>query len=95
LHVYRQTPCPLDAAIFDRLVESAKALEANIKEKEWEYDESAFQQRAREATGLFQQQQFRDAFRAQCRAMLVLMDAVHRYRGKNEDFQPLWDRPAS
>ena len=38
---------------------------------------------------------YRDAFRAQCRAMLVLMEAVHRYRGKNEGFKPVWDRPTA
>ena len=35
-------------------------------------------------------EKFGDAFREECRAMLVLMEAVHRYRGKNEDFKPLW-----
>ena len=28
------------------------------------------------------------------RAMLVLMEAVHQQRGKEEAFNPLWDRPA-
>lgn len=90
LQVYRQMACPLDAATFEKLLQSAQALEANIKEKNWEYDVKAYQDLAKQAAHHLQQQRYRDAFRQQCRAMLVLMEAVHVYRGKNEDFKPLW-----
>ncbi|MBI3823641.1 MAG: serine/threonine-protein phosphatase [Planctomycetes bacterium] len=90
LQVYRQTPCPLDAAIYEKLLQSATALEANIKEKLWQYDVKAYQDLAKQAAQHHQQHHYRDAFRQQCRAMLVLMEAVHAYRGKNEDFKPLW-----
>lgn len=93
LQVYRQAPCPVDAGIHERLALSAKALEGTIKEKGWDYDVKAYQDRLKQAAQFAKQHQVRDAFRAQCRAMLVLMDAVHNYRGKNEDFQPLWDKP--
>ena len=90
LHVYRQTPCPLDAAIYEKLGQSAQALEESIKDKQWVYDVRAYQERLKQAAQHFQHHRFRDAFRAQCRAMLVLMEAVHSYRGKNEDFKPMW-----
>jgi serine/threonine protein phosphatase PrpC len=90
LKVYRQTACPLDTAIYEKLVQSAKALEDSIKEKAWEYDAKAYHDRLKQATQHFKQQHFREAFREQCRAMLVLMEAVHNYRGKNEDFKPVW-----
>jgi len=90
LQVYRQTPCPLDAAIYEKLVQSAKTLEDNIVEKMWEYDAQVYQDLVKQAEQHFKQQHFRDAFRDQCRAMLVLMEAVHAYRGKNEDFKPVW-----
>jgi PPM family protein phosphatase len=90
LQVYRQTPCPLDAAIFEKLVQSAKTLEDSIKEKNWEYDARGYQEHVKLAAAHFKQNRLRDAFREQCRAMLVLMDDVHRYRGKNEDFKPMW-----
>ncbi|HZZ82546.1 MAG TPA: protein phosphatase 2C domain-containing protein [Gemmataceae bacterium] len=90
IQVYRQTPCPLDAAIYERLVQSAKTLEDSIKEKNWEYDARSYQAHLKLAAAHFKQNRLRDAFREQCRAMLVLMDDVHRYRGKNEDFKPLW-----
>ena len=93
LQVYRKMACPLDASIYEKLVQSAKSLEDTIKEKQWEYDAKAYQDRLKQATQYFKQQHFREAFREQCRAMLVLMDAVHRYRGKNEDFKPMWDKP--
>lgn len=90
LQVYRQTPCPLDADTYERLVQSAKSLQDGIKEKEWQYDAKTYQERLKPAAAHFKQQRFREAFREQCRAMLVLMDAVHNYRGKNEDFKPTW-----
>jgi serine/threonine protein phosphatase PrpC len=95
LQVYRQTPCPLDAAIYDRLAQSAQTLENDIKEKAWEYDVNTYQEELKLAAVYAKQERYRDAFREQCRAMLVLMEAVHLYRGKNEDFKPVWDRPAS
>lgn len=90
LQVYRQSPCPVDAAIYEKLGQSVKSLEANIIEKNWQYDAKAYQDQLKQATQHFQHQRYREAFRAQCRAMLVLMEAVHAYRGKNEDFKPLW-----
>lgn len=90
LQVYRQTPCPLDFATFEKLLQSAKTLEDGIKEKSWEYDARSYDEKLKTAQALAKQNRYRDAFREQCRAMLVLMDAVHRYRGKNEDFKPLW-----
>jgi protein phosphatase len=90
LQVYRQTPCPIDAAIYERLVQSAKTLEDSIKEKNWEYDARGLHARLDQASLQFKQQHLVEAFREQCRAMLILMDTVHRYRAKNEDFKPLW-----
>lgn len=90
LQVYRQTPCPLDGATYERLMQSAKTLEESIKEKQWTYDAKAYQEKQKSAAGHFKHQRWREACREQCRAMLVLMEAVHRYRGKNEDFKPMW-----
>jgi hypothetical protein len=90
LQVYRQTPCPLDASIYEKLVQSARTLEDSIREKSWEYDARSYQEKLRLAAAHFKNQRLREAFREQCRAMLVLMEDVHRYRGKNEDFKPLW-----
>lgn len=90
LRVYRQTPCPADAAMYDKLVQSAKTLEDMIKGRNWEYDARAYHERLKQATQHFKHQKMREAFREQCRAMLVLMEAVHRYRGRNEDFNPIW-----
>lgn len=90
LQVYRQTPCPLDAAIYEKLVQSAQALEDSIKEKNWEYNARGYQEHVKLAAAHFKQQRLRDAFREQCRAMLILMDDVHRHRGKTEGFKPMW-----
>ncbi|MBM3992652.1 MAG: serine/threonine-protein phosphatase [Planctomycetes bacterium] len=90
LHVYRQTPCPLDASMYEKLLDAAKTLEQTLKEKNWEYDAKAYQEQSKQAAQHLQNRQYREAFRDQCLAMLVLMDAVHAYRGKNEDFKPIW-----
>ncbi len=95
LHVYRQTTCPLDAAMYEKLLQSTKSLEENIKDKSWQYDARAYQEHLRQGASYAKQQRPWDAFRAQCRAMLVLMEAVHAYRGKNEDFKPKWDWPTA
>jgi hypothetical protein len=34
-----------------------------------------------------------DAFSAQARGLLILMDVVHRHRGKGESFNPFWNPP--
>ena len=93
LQVYRQTPCPVDAAAYEKLLESAKQLEADIKSRTWEYDVRTYQERIKQAAQFARQNRMRDAFREQCRAMLLLMEAVHLYRGRNEDFKPIWDKP--
>ena len=95
LQVYRQTACPLDAAAYERLLESARSLEEDIKGRAWEYDDKGYHDRLRQAAQHFKHHRLRDAFRELCRAMLVLMEAVHLYRGRSEGFKPLWDKPRS
>ena len=95
LQVYRQTPCPLDEAMYDKLMQGTKSLEEDIKGKDWQYEQKVYQDHVKQASQHANRRRYRDAFRAQCRAMLVLMEAVHRYRGKNEGFKPVWDRPTA
>ncbi len=95
LQIYRQLPCPLDQGTLERLEATTKSLEANIKEKGWELDTKKHLEHAKLAAAFAKQGKMRDAFREQCRAMLVLMETVHRHRGKNEDFKPVWDEPAA
>ncbi len=95
LQVYRQTPCPLDDGILERLITTTKSLEGNIKEKGWDLDTKKHLEHAKLSVAFARQGKMREAFREQCRAMLVLMDTVHRHRGKNEDFKPVWDKPVN
>jgi serine/threonine protein phosphatase PrpC len=91
LQVYRQAPCVLDAAMYDKLLQGTKSLEENIKSKQWEYEVKSYQERLKQAAVYYRQQRYPEAFRELCRAMLVLMEAVHRYRGRGEDFKPVWE----
>ena len=95
LQVYRQTACAYDAALCERLMQSSKTLEEEIRAKQWEYDVTTYQEGAKAAAQLLKQQRYRDAFRESCKAMLLLMDTAHVYRAKHEGFKPVWDRPAS
>jgi protein phosphatase len=92
--VYRRCPCAIDTLLLQKLAQATRSLEQNIHEKGWQVDSKPYHVRLDQAQHANEQGHARDAFTAQCRAMLVLMQAVHQQRGREESFKPLWDRPA-
>jgi len=94
LQVYRQAACSFDAAMCEKVMHASKMLEEDIIQKQWMYDVKAYQERVKNAGLLYKLQRFREAFREECRAMMLLMDTIHLYRDKHEGFKPVWDRPA-
>jgi protein phosphatase len=94
LQVYRQTTCSFDSTLFERVMHASHTLEEDIRQKQWMYDAKAYHERAKNALVLFKLERYREAFREQCRAMMLLMDTIHLYRDKHEGFKPVWDRPA-
>jgi protein phosphatase len=91
--VYRQIPCTIDAPLMQRLVQATTALEADINEKGWQYDTTQYHDRLNRARQATEMNHPRDAFAEQCRALMVLMEAVHEQRGRGEVFRPFWDPP--
>jgi protein phosphatase len=91
--VYRQIPCTIDAPLMQRLVQATKALEADITEKGWQYDTTQYHDRLTRTRQATETNHPRDAFAEQCRALMVLMEAVHEQRGRGEAFRPFWDPP--
>jgi serine/threonine protein phosphatase PrpC len=94
LQIYRQAACAIDRGLVDRVVHAAKTLEEDIRVKNWPIDNDAYQHHLEAARTAFAQQRLREAFREQCRALLVLMETVHQHRGRGEEFSPRWERAA-
>jgi hypothetical protein len=93
--VYRQAPCAIDRAAVDKLMQAVADLEGRIVEKSWSADWNSCRDLRQQADNHIKNDRLTDAFRATCRALMILMDAVQQQRGKEESFRPLWDRHVS
>lgn len=92
LQVYRQTPCAVDQSMIQRLDDALAVLQQRIRDNHWSADDRLSQQYHDIGNQAQAQGDLLEAFRAHCRAMLVLMEAIHQQQGKAESFKPLWDR---
>ncbi len=92
--VYRREACAIDPTLLQKLVRATRALEENIHDKGWQLSDAAYQAHLRRAEVATEQGRSPEAFAEQCRALLILMEAIHQQRGREESFKPLWDRPA-
>ncbi len=90
--VYRETACGIELPVVERLVHAVETLEERIKEKNWEMNRDTCHDHREKGRRLQRQGDLRGAFREDCRAMLMLMDAVSKQRNKEESFKPLWDK---
>lgn len=94
IDVFREVAFAIDDARLTKLQKTAAALVRESKERQWELDWNAhqrFQQRMEQAVA---KQDLTTAFRECCRSLRPLLDAVERYRHKEEAFQPNWDKKA-
>jgi len=92
--VYRQTSCEIDRAAVDKVMQAVTDLEGRIVEKSWSADWNSCRELRQQADRHVKNDRLADAFRATCRALMILMDAVQQQRGKEESFRPLWDKHA-
>lgn len=92
LHIYRQIPCSIDQSLVDRLDTALTTLSQRVAENSWEYDRAHFDEHDGRAKDAATRQEWTEAFREKCRAMMFLMDAVQQHRQKEESFRPLWDK---
>lgn len=92
--VHRSIDCTINAALCQRMEQAFVALEERIRERNWEADWHAAHEAIRQAKTHLDDSDHVAAFRAQCRALLGLMDAVAQQRQREEAFKPLWDRAA-
>jgi len=91
LQIYRQTPCTIDQNMIRRIEEARGVLQQLIRDNELKADNALSQQYHEIANRALAAGDLTEAFRARCRAMLVLMEAIHQQHGKGESFKPLWD----
>ncbi len=91
LQVYRQTPCSIDSSLFSRLADATSELEASVQGRNWHFAKDELELHRANASRLAPTD-LTGAFREQCRALMVLMDAVATQRTREEMFKPLWDR---
>jgi hypothetical protein len=91
-NVYRKTSCSVDGHYVERLGQAIGALQEQIEGSHWEADWDGCRRHLQLADQCASGGDMVSAFREKCRAMLLLMEAVHRQRGKSEEFKPLWDR---
>jgi protein phosphatase len=92
--VYKQVPCAIDRPFVVRLVQAVADLESRVREKNWQADWDACQARRDQGERYLQEEKYLEAFREECQAMSILMEAVQKQRGKEEAFKPLWESKA-
>jgi hypothetical protein len=92
LQVYRKTPCAIDRRLLDKLARAADVLKTRVHDHHWEADWETFQRHHESAERLLARGELTPAFREYCRAMRPLVEVVHRQRGGEESFQPVWER---
>jgi serine/threonine protein phosphatase PrpC len=91
--IYRETACGVELPVVQRLVHAVEELDGRIKEKNWQIDRTVCQDCRDKGRLLQDRGDLAGAFREDCRAMLMLMEAISKQRNKEESFMPLWDKP--
>jgi len=95
LQVYRQTPCAIELSLVQQLAKAEALLRGRIRENGWDVDWPSCEHHQELARRFLDEGDQVQSFREYCRAASLLADVVHRQRGKEESFQPVWDRSSS
>jgi hypothetical protein len=90
--IYRETACGIELPVVQRVMHAVETLEGRLKEHNWDIDRGVCQEYRDQGKRLEQEGDLRGAFREDCRAMLMLMEAINKQRNKEESFKPLWDK---
>jgi serine/threonine protein phosphatase PrpC len=91
-HIYRQADCKVDEAVLQKASHAVANLEEQIRERHWQADWDASRHHLQLSDQARAVGDLPQAYREQCRAMQILMEAVQRQRAKEEVFRPLWDK---
>ena len=90
--IQKETPCRLELPVIQRVRQAVETLEEWIKEKNWHVEWVKCLEH-RTSGRLFEEQgNLAGAFRENCLALLLLMEAISKQRNKEESFKPSWDK---
>jgi protein phosphatase len=92
LHFYRRTPCAIELPLVQQLAKAEALLRGRVRENGWDVDWSHCEQHKELARRYQDEGNLVQSFSEYCRATTLLAEVVHRQRGKEESFQPVWDR---
>jgi protein phosphatase len=92
LQIYRQTTCAIELPLLHQLAKAEAVLKNRIRDNQLDADWETAERHHELAERLERQGELTQSFGEYCRAMRPLSEVLHRQRGKEESFQPLWDR---
>jgi PPM family protein phosphatase len=90
--IHRTAGCRVEQAMLDKVIRTVKALRLRAGERQWDFDQTYFDEHYTQAETLLAKGDIPGAFREYCRAMMPLSQALNKQRNKEEIFQPLWDK---
>jgi PPM family protein phosphatase len=90
--IYRSSTCLIEKPLLDKLIRANQAVRDHALEKQWDVDWDGYHVQQEFADSLRHQGDLDSSFREFCRAMRILLEALHRQRNKEEVFQPVWDK---
>jgi protein phosphatase len=91
-HIYRESPCEIDALVVDKLKRSLGDLKHKVAESFPKLIPEAFDTLFAQAENLQNQGDLLGAFRQYCRAMHDLARSYNSIHSKSEMFQPVWEK---
>jgi protein phosphatase len=91
-HIYRQSACPVDQALVDKVAKAIVALRNQLKERQWEADWTGVEVQSEHAQRILTQGKLQESFSEYCRGMRLLTEALQRQRAKTDSFAGVWDK---
>src|SRR5262249_13538511 len=93
LNVYKRDECPVTRGRVERFAELEASVAEAMKGQKVPADWDAYTKMSQAADAEAKKSDVAAAFRARCRSLLVLSDAFHKARQKEESFRPSWTSP--
>ena len=95
VQVYRRAPCAIEMPLVQQIAKAEALLRGRVRDNGWDADWANCEQHQELARRYQDEGNLVQSFCEYCRATTLLAEVVHRQRGKEESFQPVWDRNPS
>jgi serine/threonine protein phosphatase PrpC len=90
--VYSHAAARIDPALLEKIAAVHQALSERMRAKDWGIDWDAYTRQVQAAEAVDSKGNPLEAFRAHCKALVVLTEVFRIHRRKEEAFEPLWDK---